>query len=482
MNTSRYLFVKIRKNNRSIRNNFARAICSDRNLQKSYEVKPLAEGYNPSVVEANKYSQWEKDGRFIAKDEINGDKYSLVLPPPNVTGSLHLGHALTTTLQDVLSRWKRMKGYNVTWLPGTDHAGIATQAIVEKHLLKKGIKRESLGRENFEKEVWKWKEKNGGQIQKQLRKLGASLDWSKEVFTMDEQQSNAVNYAFIDLFNCGLIYRGDNLVNWSCELRSTISDIEVDILNISGPTNIKVPGYSDPVKFGLLTEFAYKLKDSDEEIIIATTRPETILGDVAIAVNPTDEKYTQFIGRFVEHPFTKRSIPIIADSSVDKEFGTGALKITPAHDKNDYKIAKRHNFKMVSVINESGCMFGDFPLFNGLKRYKARDLMLKELDRRQLLRDIKPHIMTLPICSRSGDVVELLPRSQWYINCKEMAAKAIESVKNGDLKIVPEAFLNNWNRWLEEERDWCISRQLWWGHHIPAYKCYKLNEQGRYLL
>ncbi|XP_017774807.1 PREDICTED: valine--tRNA ligase-like, partial [Nicrophorus vespilloides] len=427
----------------------------------------LAQAYEPKVIERVP----PKDEFFKPPLIADKEKFNIILPPPNVTGTLHLGHALTAAIQDVLVKWNRMKGAETSWIPGLDHAGIATQVIVEKKLWSEKRKtRREIGRDEFVQEVWRWKEEKSDAIGKQLKRLGVSLDWEKEAFTMDERQSRAVIEAFVRLHESGLVYEADRLVNWSCDLQSAISDIEVDHLEISGPTNVTVPGYKKPVRFGTLTSFAYRLKDSDEEIVVATTRPETILGDVAVAVHPEDPRYSSYVGRHVVHPFSKASIPVVADTFVDRDFGTGAVKITPAHDHNDFAVAKAQGLPIVQVIDENGrvCFAGDF---DGLPRFEARDAVIIGLNAAGLFRGVQDHAMKVPICSRSKDVVELLLKPQWFVDCKEMAVQCLDAVRIGDLVIEPEQFERVWFEWLENIRDWCISRQLWWGHRIPIYNC-----------
>ncbi|VEN38555.1 unnamed protein product, partial [Callosobruchus maculatus] len=346
---------------------------------------------------------------------------------------------------------KQMQGIETMWVPGMDHAGIATQVIVEKKLWKEEEKtRHEIGRKEFKKRVWKWKVEKGDVIGKQLRRLGCSLDWERELFTMDKERSKAVKAAFIRLFNEGLIYRSDHLVNWCCVLQSAISDIEVEHLTLDGPTLIGVPGYSKPVEFGLLFLFAYKVCDSDREIVVATTRPETIPGDVAVAVHPKDGRYTQFIGKTVWHPFRNEGIPVIADEFVDPQFGTGAVKITPAHDQLDFEVSKRHLLPTVKVIDETGSMIdGEF---QGTPRFQARSIIVDRLAKMGLMRGKESHAMTVPICSRSKDVIELLLKPQWFIKCQDMAAKAVADVKEGRLRIEPKNFEKTWFDWLENIR------------------------------
>nr|XP_023015445.1 valine--tRNA ligase-like [Leptinotarsa decemlineata] len=372
----------------------------------------LDQGYVPHKVETLGLGY-----NYFKPPPKHENKFSLVLPPPNITGTLHLGHALTATVQDVLVRWKQMQGFETSWVPGIDHAGIATQVVVEKRLWKESRQsRHDIGREAFHKKVWEWKEEKAEVIGEQLRRLNVSLDWEREVFTMDEKRSAAVQEAFIKLFEAGLIYRADQLVNWSCVLQSAISDIEVEHLSINGPTDILVPGYETPVKFGILTRFAYKVHER------------------------------------------------------------GAVKITPGHDHADFDAGKRHSLPVLQVIDESGRLTVSCGQFQGLRRFEARKIVLAELGRLGLLRGSHDHQMILPICSRSKDVIELLARPQWFINCSDMAARALDDVEKGRLTIVPSRFEKTWHGWLENIRDWCISRQLWWGHQIPAYSCQVRNE------
>ncbi|XP_045508026.1 valine--tRNA ligase, mitochondrial 1 [Colias croceus] len=427
--------------------------------------------YKPEIVEKDKYNKWTQEKLFEGK--LNDEKpvFSMVLPPPNVTGKLHLGHALSSTIQDVIARRQRSLGYNVMWLPGTDHAGIATQRVVEKYLSSnQNIDRHTIGREKFTHEVWKWKEKHGNAICDQLKMLGYSLDWSREVFTMDENLSHAVTTAFLNLFQKGLIYRKKGLVNWCTTLKSTVSDIEVDNVAVTEVTDLKLPTYAKPVKFGQIYNFAYKVYDSDQEVVVSTTIPESMLGDSAVAVHPEDNRYKHLKGKNLVHPFRETLIPIIFDDFVDMNFGTGAVKITPAHSKIDYDIAKRHNLPLLQVINEDGVMENSGK-FNSMRKYDCREVLIKELDDLGLLRAINPHQMTLPICSRTGDVIEYLPKEQWFLSCTLLNERAAQVVEEGHLKIDPEKYKSQWEHWTNDCRDWCISRQLWWGHQIPAYKC-----------
>ncbi|XP_012938411.1 valine--tRNA ligase [Aplysia californica] len=439
---------------------------------------PMPDAYSPAYVEAAWYEWWVKEGFF--KPEYGGrdlaatpyeDKFIMMIPPPNVTGTLHLGHGLTNSIEDCLARWHRMKGKVVLWVPGCDHAGIATQVVVERKLWREQRKtRHDLGREAFTKEIWKWKEEKGHNIYEQLYALGGSYDWDRVSFTMDEKLCRAVTEAFCRLHERGLIYRSVRLVNWSCALNSAISDIEVDKQEVEGRTLLSVPGYAEKVEFGVLTSFAYKVCDSEEEIVVATTRVETMLGDSGVAVHPEDERYKQLHGKFVQHPFfPDRKLPIVLDEFVDREFGTGAVKITPAHDHNDYEVGKRNKLPFITVIDNAGLITQDCGQFSGMKRFDARKAVLQALKDLGLYRGTKDNPMVVPICSRSKDVIEPLLKPQWYVDMKEMSDKAVAALRGGQLNIVPEMFHKTWYSWLENSRDWCISRQLWWGHQIPAY-------------
>ncbi|CAD5228298.1 unnamed protein product [Bursaphelenchus okinawaensis] len=441
--------------------------------------------YSPKYVETAWYEWWEKEGIFrpeygqkdLTKPNPKGS-FTLVIPPPNVTGTLHLGHALATSMEDTVCRWHRMHGKTVLFNPGCDHAGIATQVVVEKKLAReRGISRYDLGREKFIEEVWKWKKEKGVAIYDQIRKMGASVDWDRAVFMMDPKMVRAVNEAFIRMFEKGVIYRSTRLVNWCCTLRSAISDIEVDKKELTGRTQLSVPGYEEKVEFGVLTSFAYKLEGSDDEIVVATTRIETMLGDVAIAVHPQDERYTKYVGKYAIHPFLDRKLIIVADSFVEKDFGTGCVKITPAHDPNDYDVGVRHNLPMINILSDDGNLLDNCGEFSGLPRFTARKLVSEKLDKLGLLRGSVDNPMVVPMCSRSKDIIEPVVKAQWYIKCTEMGKKAVDAVKNGDLKLIPSYHESTWYRWLEDTRDWCISRQLWWGFQIPAYFV-TINEKG----
>uniref|UniRef100_A0A182JU20 valine--tRNA ligase n=1 Tax=Anopheles christyi TaxID=43041 RepID=A0A182JU20_9DIPT len=434
----------------------------------------IATAYKPSHVERDCESGTVPLLPSEARQQLcNASPFNVLLPPPNVTGDLHLGHALTCAIQDALVRRARLAGRRATWIPGMDHAGIATQVVVEKRLFKeRNLTRHDLGREQFLQEVVRWKVEKEESIRLALKKLGCSMDWSREYFTMDPHQSVAVKEAFVQLFDKGLIYRDRSLINWSCTLESAISDVEVENVEIEGPTEVAVPGYSRNVTFGRMVDIAYKVQGSTEEIVVSTTRPETFLGDVAVAVHPEDGRYSHLRNKvtFLWHPVRKEEIPLIFDSAVDRSFGTGAVKITPAHDRFDFELARRHHLATVEVIDERGAVQEHFGPFTGLPRYEAREALLEYLARLSLLRGIKPHTMLLPLCSRSKDVVELLLRPQWFVRCREMAQRAMTAVREDKLQIVPKTFEREWFRWLENCHDWCISRQLWWGHRIPAYR------------
>uniref|UniRef100_A0A665VVH6 Valine--tRNA ligase n=1 Tax=Echeneis naucrates TaxID=173247 RepID=A0A665VVH6_ECHNA len=446
--------------------------------EKKDVVSPLPDSYSPQYVEAAWYPWWEKEGFFkpeygsISEQNPRGI-FMMCIPPPNVTGSLHLGHALTNAIQDCLTRWHRMRGETTLWNPGCDHAGIATQVVVEKKLMReRGMSRHDLGRENFIQEVWKWKNEKGDRIYHQLKKLGSSLDWDRACFTMDTKLSNAVQEAFIRMHEEGVIYRSKRLVNWSCSLNSAISDIEVDKRELTGRTLLPVPGYKDKVEFGVLVSFAYKVDGSDEEVIVATTRIETMLGDTAVAVHPADPRYQHLKGKMVLHPFCDRKMPIVCDDFVDINFGTGAVKITPAHDHNDYEVGERHNLAFINIMDENGLLINIY--FNlsvpqGMKRFEARKAVLQALKDRGQFKEIKDNPMVVPVCSRSKDIVEPLLKPQWYVNCRDMGKQAADVVREGQLKIIPDHHLKTWFSWMDNIRDWCISRQLWWGHRIPAY-------------
>ncbi|XP_054620182.1 valine--tRNA ligase, mitochondrial isoform X2 [Dunckerocampus dactyliophorus] len=415
---------------------------------------PFPSSYSPDYVESSWYQWWEKEGFFRPEQHEKvshavDQNFVLCIPPPNVTGTLHLGHAMTVAIEDAVVRWRRMQGHRVLWVPGCDHAGIATQ-------------------------------RKGEEIYHQLRKLGASLDWSRACFTMEKGFSQAVTEAFVRLCDADLIYRSEGLVNWSCALESAISDIEVDSKELSGQTMLSVPGYQHKVEFGTMVTFAYPIEGCDGEVAVSTTRPETMLGDVAIAVHPSDPRYQAFHGKHCRHPFTDRLLPIVTDTMVDMELGTGAVKVTPAHDHSDFLLSQRHALPRLTVIGGDGKMT---PLcgqwMEGVKRFDARQLVVDALVEKKLFRGKKGHAMALPICSRSGDVIEPLLKKQWFVRCKEMAKKATQAVEAGQLEIIPHFYTKTWKNWLSNISDWCISRQLWWGHQIPAYRVKLLSATGQ---
>ncbi len=418
--------------------------------------KELATVYNAREVEERIYKFWEDGEFFKADNKSKKPPYSIVIPPPNVTGVLHMGHALDGTLQDILVRYHRMAGYEALWIPGCDHAGIATQNVVEKHLAAEGKSRHELGREEFVKTTWEWANEHKSRILGQFKKLGASFDLSRCRFTLDEGCSAAVKKVFVDLYNKGLIYKGAYIVNWCPRCGSAISDIETEYEQETGH----------------LWEISYPLKDEAGAIVVATTRPETIFGDAAIAVHPSDYKYKDLVGKKCIMPLTGREIPIIADEYVDKTFGTGAVKITPAHDPNDFEVGKRHNLKPIWVIDDKGCMkaCGEVPQnLHGLDRYEARKETVRMLEKQQVLVKITEHEHAVGKCQRCNTTIEPLLSEQWFVKMEPLAKKAIEKVKDGTIKFVPKRWEKNYLMWMENIRDWCISRQLWWGHQIPAY-------------
>ena len=420
------------------------------------KIDDLPTVYDAKSTEEKMYKFWEDGGYFRADAHSNKPPFTIVIPPPNVTGVLHMGHALDGTLQDILTRYHRMSGYEALWLPGTDHAGIATQAVVEKELRKEGLSRHDIGREEFLKRTWKWANEHKSAILNQFRRLGASFDRSRERFTFDEGCSEAVKEVFVTLYNKGLIYKGAYIVNWCPRCQSAISDIETEY----------------ETEQGHLWEISYPLVGEAGAIIVATTRPETIFGDVAIAVHPSDKKYSELIGKTVMIPLSGRQIPIIADEYVDKSFGTGAVKITPAHDPNDYEVGKRHNFKPIWVIDEEGKMKACAevpPDYQGLDRYEARKKVVDMLSYNNFLLRVKEHEHNVGKCQRCNTTIEPLLSEQWFVKMEPLAKEAIAAVKDGRITFIPERWEKNYLGWMENIRDWCISRQLWWGHQIPAY-------------
>ncbi|CCE89040.1 Piso0_001838 [Millerozyma farinosa CBS 7064] len=433
--------------------------------------------YNPKFVESSWYDWWDKSGLFQPSFTESGEVkpqglFSIPAPPPNVTGSLHIGHALTISIQDTLVRYNRMKGKTTLFLPGFDHAGIATQSIVEKQIWKNEKKtRYDYGREAFVEKVWEWKEEYHKKIKNQVKKLGASYDWTREAFTLNPDLSEAVTEAFVRLHEDGTIYREARLVNWCSKLKTAISNLEVTNKTIPGRTLIAVPDYDDKIEFGVITSFSYPVENSDEKITVATTRPETLFGDTAVAVHPNDPRYKHLHGKYVIHPFLERKLPIITDSeAVDMEFGTGAVKITPAHDQNDYNTGKRNNLEFINILTDDGLLNENCGKeWEGTKRFDARGMVIEKLKEKGLFVEQKDNEMTIPICSRSGDVIEPLLKPQWWVNQKEMARDAIKAVKDGKITIKPKSSESEYFHWLENIQDWCISRQLWWGHRCPVY-------------
>jgi valyl-tRNA synthetase len=422
--------------------------------------KVLDKSYDPHRVEEKWYAHWEKQGYFRADEHSTRPPYCIVIPPPNVTGVLHIGHALNNTLQDILVRFKRMKGYEALWLPGTDHAGIATQNVVEKQLATEGLDRHALGREKFVERVWKWKAQSGGTIIGQLKKLGASCDWSRERFTMDEGLSEAVREVFIRLYQEGLIYRSHYIINWCPRCRTALADLEVE--------HQETPGK--------LYHLKYPIKGENRFLVVATTRPETMLGDTAVAVNPEDKRYQMDVGKKVVLPVVGREIPVIGDAYVDIEFGTGALKITPAHDFNDFEIGLKYGLEQIKVIDEEGRMSENTSLYQGLDRFECRRRIVEDFERDGVLLKIEDYRHMVGHCYRCKTVVEPNLSLQWFVRTKPLAQAAIESVRKGKTRIVPEHWEKTYFEWMENIRDWCISRQIWWGHRIPAWYCEACGE------
>ena len=418
--------------------------------------------YNPKEIEQQWYTYWEEKGYFHEEVDTEKEPFSIVLPPPNVTGQLHMGHALDNTLQDILIRTKRMQGYNVLWMPGTDHAGIATQVKVEENIMKtEGKSRHDLGREEFLKRVWEWKQEYGNTIVKQIRSLGASCDWTRERFTLDESYHEAVLKVFVELYEKGLIYRGERITNWCPNCLTALSDIEVEHEDENGHLwHIKYP----------------VIGEEDTFLTVATTRPETMFGDVAVAVNPNDERYAHLVGKELLLPFVNRHIPIIADEYVDQSFGTGCVKITPAHDPNDFEMGQRHNLESIVVMNPDGTMNAGAGHFVNMPRELARKQVVAELEAQGLLEKVEDHGHSVGHCSRCNTTVEPMVSKQWFVSMEPLAKPALEVVRDKSIEFVPERFTKTYTNWLESIRDWCISRQLWWGHRIPAWYCQECGE------
>ncbi len=433
-------------------------------------LESLSKSFEPAALEAHWGPEWERRGYGVAghrgtqQPDANAPAFAIQLPPPNVTGTLHMGHAFNQTIMDSLTRYHRMLGHNTLWVPGTDHAGIATQIVVERQLQEQGVSRHDLGRENFVKKVWEWKEKSGNTITTQMRRMGDSVDWSREYFTMDDKLSKVVTDTFVKLYQQGLIYRGKRLVNWDPKLQSAVSDLEVE----------------SEEKDGSLWHIAYPLTDGSGTLTVATTRPETMLGDVALMVHPEDERYAALVGKTVTLPLVGREIPIIADAYVDKEFGTGVVKVTPAHDPNDYQVGQRHGLPMIVVLTLQATINENAPeKYRGMDRFVARKAIVADLEAAGALVETKKHKLMVPICVRTGQVVEPMLTDQWFVAMSEVgkgdptgksiAQKAIDAVASGQVQFVPENWVNTYNQWMNNIQDWCISRQLWWGHQIPAW-------------
>ena len=417
--------------------------------------KELAKTYAPEEFEDRIYAQWMQKGCFHAEIDRSKKPYTIVIPPPNITGQLHMGHALDETLQDILIRWKRMSGYCTLWLPGTDHASIATEAKIVAAMREEGITKDDIGREGFMKRAWDWKAKYGGRIVEQLKKLGSSCDWDRERFTMDEGCSKAVKDVFVKYYEKGLIYRGERIINWCPQCLTSLSDAEVN--------------YEDQA--GHFWHLRYRFKDSDEYLELATTRPETLLGDTAVAVNPNDARYKHLVGKMLILPIVHREIPVIADDYVEMDFGTGVVKITPAHDPNDFEVGKRHDLEVINVMTDDAKIVDDYPKYAGMDRYDARKAIVKDLEAEGALVSVEDYSHNVGTCYRCGTTVEPKVSTQWFVKMKPLAAPAIEAVKKGETKFVPERFDKIYFHWLENIRDWCISRQIWWGHQIPAFYC-----------
>lgn len=422
--------------------------------------KELAKAYNPSEVEDRTYDFWIKGGYFHAKCEKDKKPYTIVMPPPNITGQLHMGHALDETLQDILIRYHRMAGYDTLWLPGTDHASIATEAKIVEAMKKEGLTKEDLGRDKFLERAWDWKRQYGGRICDQLKKLGSSCDWERKRFTLDKGCNKAVNEVFVKLYNKGLIYRGERIINWCPHCLTSISDAEVE--------------YEE--QQGHFWHLHYPFKDGSGYLELATTRPETLLGDTAVAVNPDDERYKDIVGKTLILPIVHREIPVVADSYVEMDFGTGVVKITPAHDPNDFEVGLRHNLEVINVLTPDAKITEDYPQYAGMDRYEARKAIVADLKKEGALAEIEDYSHNVGTCYRCGTTVEPRVSKQWFVKMKPLAGPAIDAVKKGETKFIPQRFEKVYFHWLENIRDWCISRQLWWGHRIPAWYCSDCGE------
>ena len=422
--------------------------------------KELAKQYDPKDVEDRIYKMWLDGKYFHAKCEEGKDTYTIVIPPPNITGQLHMGHALDNTLQDILIRFKRMQGFDTLWLPGTDHASIATEAKIVEAMKKEGITKEDIGREGFLERAWEWKRQYGGRIIEQLKKLGSSCDWDRERFTLDEGCNKAVREVFVNLYEKGLIYRGERIINWCPHCKTSISDAEVE--------------YEEQA--GHFWHLRYPFVDGSGYLELATTRPETLLGDTAVAVNPNDERYKDLIGKELDLPIVHRKIPVVADDYVEMDFGTGVVKITPAHDPNDFEVGLRHNLPVICVMTDDAKITDDYPKYAGMDRYEARKAIVADLEAEGALVKVEDYTHNVGTCYRCGTTVEPAVSKQWFVKMKPLATPAIDAVKNGETKFVPQRFEKVYFHWLENIRDWCISRQLWWGHRIPAWYCEECGE------
>ena len=424
-------------------------------------MKELEKTYNPADIEDRLYRKWEDKKYFHAEVDRSKKPFTIVMPPPNVTGQLHMGHALDNTMQDILIRFKRMQGYSALWQPGTDHAAIATEVKVTEKLKAEGIDKKEIGREAFLQHAWKWKEEYGGRIVNQLKKLGSSADWDRERFTMDEGCSEAVKEVFVNLYEKGYIYKGSRIINWCPVCKTSISDAEVE--------HVEQEGHFWHINYPIVGE-------EGRYVEIATTRPETLLGDTAVAVNPKDERYKDIIGKMLKLPLTDREIPVIADEYVDMEFGTGCVKITPAHDPNDFEVGKRHNLEEINILNDDATINEKGGKYAGMDRYEARKAMVADLEKEGLLVKVVPHTHNVGTHDRCKTTVEPMIKPQWFVRMKEMGQAALDLIKTDELEFVPEQFDKTYIHWLENIRDWCISRQLWWGHRIPAYYCDECHE------
>jgi len=423
-------------------------------------VDNINKAFEPAEAEARMYADWQEKGYFHAVPDPGKEPFCIVMPPPNITGQLHMGHALDNTLQDILTRYKRMQGFSALWLPGTDHAAIATEAKIVESMKKEGITKDDIGRDKFLERAWEWRELYGSRIVEQLKRLGSSCDWERERFTMDEGLSDAVTEVFIRYYNQGLIYRGERIINWCPHCLTSISDAEVEFEE----------------QDGFFWHLKYPLSDGSGELILATTRPETLLGDTAVAVHPEDERYSHLIGKTVILPLVGKEIPIIADTYVEKDFGTGVVKITPAHDPNDFEVGLRHNLPVVTILTEDAHMNENAGVYAGLDRYEARKMIVTDLDSQGFLLKTEPHKHNVGTCYRCKTTVEPRVSFQWFVRMKPLAEPAIAAVRSGETKFVPERFDKTYFNWMENIRDWCISRQLWWGHRIPAYYCQDCGE------